>query len=86
MWLENARNAEMALAWIMPVLCFQDSMGFPGPGIFLVPSPTGLVRKVMRRATLVPARKGYQKVSTADMPSPVLDATVPTREGHPSHI
>lgn len=40
-------------------------MGFPGPGTFLVPSPTGLVRKLMRRATAAPARREYQKVSAA---------------------
>lgn len=60
---------EWCSAWITPVLCFQASMEFPGPGIFLAPSPIGLVRKVMRRAILVPARREYRKVSTAVLPS-----------------
>lgn len=50
--------------------CLQASMESPDPGIFLAPNPTGLVRKVMRRATLVPARREYRKVSAADLPSP----------------
>lgn len=55
-------------------LCFQASTEYPGPGIFLAPNPTGSVRKAMRRATLVPARREYQKVSAADLP-----------EHHPHH-
>lgn len=52
-------------AWLTSVLCFQASMEFPDPGIFLAPSPTGSARKVMRRATLGPARREYRKVSAA---------------------
>jgi hypothetical protein len=62
--LGNFRNTG-----VTHVLCFQVSMEFPGPGIFLAPSPIGLVRNLIRRATLVPARRDYQKVSSADLPS-----------------
>lgn len=65
------------LALIKPMLCLQVSMEFPGPGISLVPSPTGLVRKVMRRITLLPARREHQKVSAADLSSPPFGAAAP---------
>lgn len=51
-------------------------MGFLGPGISLVPSPTGSGRKVKRRVTLVPARKEHQKVSTLTV-LPTLGVAVP---------
>lgn len=75
----------MTSAWIMPVLCFQGSMGFPGPGISLVPSPTGSGRKAMRRVTLVPGRKEHQKVSTPTY-TPYTWCCCPTREGQLSWV
>lgn len=59
------------------VLGFQASMESPGLGIFLVLSPTGSARKVMRRATLVPARREHQKVSFAHLRSPDCRAGAP---------
>lgn len=56
-------------------------MEFPDPGVSLAPGPIGLGRKVMRRVTLVPARREYQKVSAADLPSLGWSAAALTDKG-----
>ena len=63
--------------WLTSVLGFQASMESPGPGISLALSPTGLARKLMRRATLVPARREHQKVSFAGLHPPECCAAAP---------
>ena len=70
LWLGYLGNAWTLQNLAHTYAFFQANMESPDLGISLALSRTGSVRRVMRRATLVPARRDHQKVSAADLPSP----------------